>query len=205
MLLYAITHKALPEDTEIVLKLLSFLELDKTRLFNIPNHRPDDLVTSNSVVLTFGKFAGAEVASLLESKPFTNVRHEKLPHPKFLINKVENKETRLAVLEKLKEVKEILSTNIFQPDVKKISQKDLPDASQKELLILQRFAEENKQNSFFQVNKNGKLIEIGNGSKKSPVSDLFISIEEIYTIRSIMDVLKVDEVELVTTKTQDKG
>ena len=92
--LICFTHKASPEHTEIVKKWIGATGIDGVQLYNIPNHKPEDLIRDNTVVVTFGKFAELAVAYCFTEKQRKNARHIFLPHPRQLIPQIANKVSR---------------------------------------------------------------------------------------------------------------
>lgn len=198
--LLAFTYKADAGNQEIVKKCLSFLE-QEVKIYNIPNHRVEDVLKDNSVVITFGKFAELAVQHFIFEKKLGNVRHEKMPAPKQLVKSELNKDFRVAALETLKKIKEFMAQDILKPEVKVFEEGDLPDLDHKQLLLLQKIVEESKKGFCYQTTKNGKLIEIGVTHQPNSKADIQISFEELFILRLIMDVLGTEKVELVTSST----
>ena len=193
--LICFTHKASPEHTEIVKKWIGATGIDGVQLYNIPNHKPEDLIRDNTVVVTFGKFAELAVAYCFTEKQRKNARHIFLPHPRQLIPQIANKEYRAQAQAVIEELKVLMAEEIFQPELIVITEKDLPDIKRNELIMLKKLIEETGKNSCLITSKNGKLIQLGNGPAKGK-PDILLSFEELYGIRLIMDVLGVSEVEI---------
>lgn len=199
----AFTHKASQEQLEIVCTCLKFLEAQEGKLFNIPTHRVEDHVKSHCIVITFGDQASKEVELIVSSKKNKNCKHFSLPHPDQLIKSEENTEYRKKAFDVLTEVKELLHTDIFIPENIKVEEADIPELNARQILLLSRMTEDIDRDNCFQVNKGGKLIEISKTPVEESKADIQITFEELYTIRSIMDVLQVTEVEIVPNSTQD--
>ena len=189
-------YKITKEEEEVVRNCLTFLGVPDSSILVIPSYRPEGLVESNSVVLTYGKFAELAVDQYLREGKAVNVRHEKFPHPKQLTKIEVNKDARAACTVQLKTLKEFLDQERYQPIVREIREEDLPDLTRQQLLLLKKMTEEAGEKTCFQVNKNGKLIEIGLDKIEGSKAEIHLTFAEIYTIRTIMDTLKVTEVSL---------
>lgn len=196
----AFTYKTTSEDKEIVEKCLSILGKDY-KLFDIPSHRVEDQLSSNATVLSFGKLAEMQVQSCISDKKLTNVKHEKLPHPKYLVKVQENKEYREETLAKLSALKEKLDSDVYMPQVKTYEEGDLPDLDHRQILLLQKMTEESGKGCCVQTTKNGKLITIGAAPQSGKTTDIQMSFQELYTLRLAMDILGVTEVNIVTPPT----
>lgn len=195
--LVAFTYKADLGSQEIVDKCLAFLE-KSYKLYNIPNHRVEDLLKENTVVVTFGKFSELAVQHFVSEKKLLNIRHEKLPHPKQLIKSETNQDYRTSAFEVLKKIKDFLEHDIYIPEIKKIREEDLPDLDKRQIQMLKKIVEEDKKDSCYQMTKNGKLLEVGAVRRPDSKAEAFLTFEELFTLRLLMDVFKT-EVELVSS------
>ena len=190
-------YKPTPEQESIVQACLSFLGVE-FQVYNISNYKPEDLIESNSVIVTFGRQADLAVKVFLsEQKKVTGVKHESLPSLGQLEKKEQNKVFREKTLEKLDSLKKYIEEDKFQPVIRKITEEDLPDLDKKHLLLLKKITEEAGRDSVFQTTKGGKLIEISSEPLEKSSADIHLSFSEIYTIRLLMDTLQVKAVDLV--------
>ena len=203
--LIAFTHNANKEDTEVVGKWLQVLEVEGGKLFNIPTHRVEDQIEENSVVITFGKVAHTAAIQYIEEMKFLNVRLTVLPMPSRLVKSPENRDVRKYTYEQLQQLKEFLAMDIFQPTVVKVKDIDLPRLRAAQVLLLEEMTKEKDRDSCFQVTKSGKLIEISKERKEDSKADLHITFSELFTIRSIMDVLGTTEVKIVKYSKEDSA
>jgi hypothetical protein len=196
MKVVAFVYKITKEEEDVVHGCLTFLGIPDGNILVIPSYRPAGSVESNSVVLTFGKFAELAVDQYLREGKVVNVRHEKFPHPKQLTKIETNKEARAACTAQLKLLKEFLDQKRYQPVVREVKEGDLPDLSRQQILLLKKMTEEAGETSAFQVTRNGKLIEISVDKIENSKADIHLTFAEIFTVRTIMDTLKVTEVNL---------
>lgn len=193
--LITFTSKATKPELQTAKKWMDITEASG-HIYNIPNHRVEDHIQDNSIIVTFGKLARIAVHQRLEDKKYNNVKHVALPHLKYLKKMKENKEKRQQAQQELLAIKELLEANLFQPSGFVVKEDDLPDLDTRHLLLLQKITEEAGQNSCFQVTKGGKLIEISIEEVEDSKADTHLTFHELYTIRAAMDVLGVTEVTL---------
>jgi hypothetical protein len=198
--IFAFTYKATEEHKEIVEKCLSILEKEY-KLLDIPSHRVEDHLKGNMMAISFGKLAEMQVQSCIADRKLIGVKHEKLPHPKQLVKIAENKDTREVTLNTLTKLKEELALEIYQPEVKKYEEGDLPDLEHRQLLLLQKLVEESSKGYCIQTTKNGKLIAIGATPQSGKAADIQMSFQELFLLRLAMDILGVTEVDIVTAPT----
>jgi hypothetical protein len=198
MQVIAFTHNVTdPSELITIESWLATLCAD-VKLFNIPNHKMEDHVKSGMAVVTLGRIASITLQQVVNEKKIQNVRHVSLPQIKSLAPKPENKEARAEAMNKLKELKAFIELDIYQPQVVLVSESDIPDLDAKHLLMLQKMTEAAGKNSCFQCTKNGRLIEISTTHLENSKADVHLTFHEVYTIKTLMDVLKVTEVELVS-------
>jgi len=192
----AFTHSATAEHKELLDRLSKLVEGSKITHYNIPQHRVEDHIVSGSVALTFGTFATAAATQYVEDKQVSNVMVIELPHFKYLTPLQGNKDKRQFAYDALVELNNFLKQEAFLPAEIHVTKEDLPDLDRYHLAMLSKMTEQNNKDTCFQISKNGKLIEIGFKPKPSK-ADVFLTFEEVYTIRSLMDVMGVKEVDLV--------
>lgn len=195
----AFTQKAGKIDLDKMSEWLSVLRYTY-HIYNIPNHRVEDHIKNNTMVITFGKYAEKAIQQYLEEKNFINVKHINLPHVKFLSAKKENTEKRIQTYTTLQELSKLLSSDRFQPTGIIVTESDLPELDRRHLLLLQKITEETGRNSCIQTTKDGKLIEISENKVEDSKADIHLTFAEIYTIRQTMDILGVKEVRLINNK-----
>lgn len=196
------THSYSTKEIEAARKWLTILEADY-ELFNIPNHRAEDHVASDSIIFGFGQVARIAIERAVEDKKLENTKVIELPLVKYLVKEQRNRITRKDAYDKLIEVKEIIKEDVFRPVGLVVREEDLPDLDNKHLLLLEKVTEEAGKDTCIQVSKNGKIIEIGKERMKDSKADIHLTFYEVYTIRQIMDVLKVKEVQLVNSNKTD--
>jgi hypothetical protein len=200
MKIFAFAYQIKKEQEVIANACLSLLGIKDLYVMNIPNYKVEDFIEDNVIVITFGRNAGNFTASYLtENSRITNVKHIILPAFSQLEKKEENKTCRENTFQKLKELKEFIEQDRFQPVVKVIAEGDLPNLDRKHLLLLKEITEEAGETSCFQVNKNGKLIEISLKPIENSKADIHLTFSEIYTIRALMDTLQVKAVNFVVS------
>jgi hypothetical protein len=193
----AFTYRAKAEDLERAEQCLAVLEAESA-IFNIPTHRVEDHISQNSVILTFGRLARIEVQQYIDDKKLPGVRLVDLPHTKQLSPESVNRESRLSTYKKLRELRDLLKAQLYYPTSVVVKSADLPELDTKQLLLLSKMTEDAGETSCFQATKGGKLIEISNAPIEDSKADIHLTFQEVYTIRAVMDILKVTEVQLVT-------
>ena len=200
MKVFAFAYKMTEEQEAVANACLALLGIKDLHAMNIPNYRVEDFIENDAVVVTFGRSASNYVISYLTENPrITNVKHVALPTFSQLEKKEENKSFRESTFQKLKELREFIEQDRFQPVVKTISEGDLPNLDRKHLILLKDITEEAGKTSCFQVNKNGKLIEISLEPIEDSKADIHLTFSEVYTIRVLMDTLQVKAVDFVVS------
>lgn len=191
------TNKINPEHNKVLAAMTKFLD-HETRCLNIPQHRPDDHVKEHAIIVSFGKLAATLVDQSIQEKRLAHVHHTRLAHPEFLFPLHKNQAQRLFASAELEKVKEIVTEQRFYPDAVIVSEKDLPELSAIQLLLLKKMTDEEGKKSCFQTTKGGKIIEISNEPLENSNADVHLTFNEVFTVRSIMDVLGVSQVDLVS-------
>lgn len=199
----AFIHNASRDELQKASEWLSVLETKDGKLYNIPNHRIEDTITDHTIIITFGRITELAAAQCIEETKPTNVKLVALPKITELTKERENKERRQDAYSKLLEIKQLLEEDIFFPASIKINDSDLPHLEAQQVLMLEKITEDEQRDSCFQTNKRGKLIEISKEKKENSKADIHITFSELYTIRSIMDVLGVIEVDIVKHNKKD--
>lgn len=198
----AFMHNANQKQTELAKRVCKILGEIEVEIYNIPQHRVEDHIKNNSIVLAFGIFASTAAEQYITEKQLTNVRLLKLPHLKYLKSKTENIDYRASTFKKLQELKSTLEQDTFMPMPEEIviKEEDLPALSARQIVLLEKMTEERNQETCLQTSKDGKLIEISCYPREGSKADIQITFQELYTIRAAMDILKVSEVTLVRNK-----
>lgn len=191
----AFTYKASKEDAERANKCMDMLGVPYN-VYDIPSYRVEGHLHDGQVVFSFGKTIGLMVDEYIKSKGL-NVRSIQLPHLKQLRPLKDNVATREQVKLLLEAETELLHSAAEAPMPAEISLEDLPDLSHMHILLLKKMIDEKGQKTCLQVSRNGKKVLIGNEPDKQIEHDLFITFEELYTIRQAMDVLGVEKVNVV--------
>lgn len=199
----AFIHNANKEELEIASKWLGILEADGGRLYNIPNHRVEDIITDHMIIITFGGIAKITATQCIEETKPINTRIINLPKVSELTKEESNREKRQETYDKLQSLKDLLKEDIFLPIVNKVNDLDLPDLQAQQILMLKKIIEEEERDNCFQVTKEGQLIEISQDKLENSKADIHITFSELYTIRSIMDVLGVTEVDIIQHNKKD--
>lgn len=189
------TYKAQKEDFERAKKCLDLLNVEYD-IFNIPQFRVEKNIQDNQVVFTFG--AAAKLAAetyIKETK--VNAKLVSLPHLKSLRPTEQNKEHRDLTSTILKAEGDFLASNVSDVCQSDLTIDDLPDLTHQHILLLKKMVEDRGDDTCLQVAKNGKKILIGQKPCKDIEHDIFISFEELYTVRQAMDILGVEAVHVV--------
>lgn len=192
----AFTSRATQQQLDNASKWLDLLEC-KYHLYNIPHHRPENLVKENTIVVTFGKVSSKSVQQVVDEKQLRNVKHLSLPPLKDLTRSEQNRATRQESLDQIRKLKDYVKSDLFRPANVVVTEQDLPELDAKQLLLLKKITDDQEKTSCFQTTRGGKLIEISNEHLEESKADIHLTFSEIFTIRSLMDVLGVTEVELV--------
>ena len=163
--------------------------------YSIPQHSPDRVIEDGDIVITFGN-----AARLLVTQSDKAIQHIALPMPIKLLNVEGNETTRVEAWDQLMELAGLIDQKAFAPSDVTISEDDMPDLDAKHLLVLKELIKKSGSKVCFQTAKNGKIIAICYEKPSNVEADIYISFEELYTIRQIMDILDVDNVKLVNLK-----
>ena len=185
---------ALYPDTENLKKaieILSFLDV-YCELFFIPSHRFEDHIESDMVALCFGK-AKNEIKFYIEEKKIENISIVELPDLKLLLKTKENLIYRQEAYQKITEVNQNIEK--FTPKLDKIKTEDLPDLNTMQIILVKKIMDDQNQSSAYFINKNNKLIEISNQKTNKKV-DHHVTLEELFIIKSVMEVLQVSEISI---------
>lgn len=195
----AFTHRIV-EDTaiEAATKWLSLLQQECT-IYNIPNYRVEDLVKSNTAVVTFGKIAGLAVQQYIAEKKLTNVHHLQLPAIRSLEPREENRVARAAAHKQLEEMRRVIEEERYFPLDVIVKKEDLPDLDRRQIALLEKLTTNNGKSSCFQTSINGRLVEISTEKKAESKADIHLTFQELLAIHLALDVLGTKEVTIVST------
>ena len=160
--------------------------------FPMPQFSPDKCLDDGDVAITFGT---APALAIQDCEKV--IQQVKLPAPKMLVSKAGNEPSRDVAWNSLKELGKKLTNETFTPTDIRITAADMPDLDAKHLLMLKKLTEKSNSKFCVQVSRNGKTIVIGDSIPTEIQADIKISFEELYTVKNVMDILKVDSVELV--------
>jgi hypothetical protein len=196
------THNAKANETTLVKRCMDLLESEYVVL-NIHQHTPKSHVNTGDTVIAFGQVPFMMIEQYRQEKEL-DISIIQLPAPKSLTKTVGNENNRYETFKTLNELKISLQEQRYQPRNIKITSEDLPELERQHVLMLKKMTEENNHVSCFQVTKNGQTIQIGNVPLVEQKTDRYISFQELYTIRQIMDVLKINEVELINKNSEEK-
>jgi hypothetical protein len=201
----AFTHRAGKIDQERAKQWLSLISKTSNsgEVYNIPQHRPEDIIGNQRVVVSFGRVVSTIIDQLLDEKGFS-IYHVRLPSLKQLTPLQQNKEPRQQAKEQLAQASEVLQETLLEPEVLLVTEQDLPDLNARQILLLQKLMEDNGQTHCFQTTKNGKLIEIRTAHNEGSKADIQVTFEELYTARLVLDVLGTTEVSIVHTQSAKK-
>lgn len=190
------TYKATKEIEERISKWLDLLEYPY-KLYNIPQTRPEKIIEKGDVIIAFGAVPSSLVDQHLKERGKYGEIVVELPKPDSLKKKKENAEDRQRCLESLEQLKKTLKEDRFQPTEITIKEEDLPALEKQHISMLKELTEGQGKESCFQTTKDGQLIEISNSLTKGSEADIHLTFAELYTVRQVMDILKVDEVQIV--------
>lgn len=192
----AFTLQASAEDLAQAKRCLDLLKCHIS-LLNVPQWKPEDSVHENDIVVVFSETLRRRIQSHIETKKL-NVTLVVLPEIKHLYNKAGNESFRTQAFDTLTRLKESISQDIFHPTFIVVTEQDLPEINLAQIAMLKKLTSDKGHDSCFQTCKNGKLIEISNSSDQiESAADIRLTFEEVFMVRQVMDVLKVDEVKLV--------
>lgn len=169
---------------------------------DMPHRRPADQLQAGDTIVSFGKLPATMAEQAIKDKGFRHCQHIKLAHPRELVATQQNKTHREEAFNALNQLKISLETKRFQPTGLLVTEEDLPELEAKQLLLLEKLTDKAGESSCFQTTKGGKLIEIGINPKQDSNADIFLTFEEIYTIRAIMDILQVESIDLCRAENQ---
>lgn len=192
----AFIHKSTQRDRTLAETVLSLLEAPSD-LLNIPQYRVEDHVKENVVIITFGKICEVSVKQHIEERKLKNVKLVPLPAVQRLQAIKGNETTREQTLQDIKDLKEFLEEDKFQPEEIIWDDGSLPNLDCKHLIMLEKMTEAAGKTSCFQTTKDGRLIEISQQKLQKSQADIHLTFHEVYTMRTIMDTLGVDEVTVV--------
>ena len=203
MAVHAFTYQAKDNEIEVVKKIMYATFGDNWMTWNAPQYWPDKIVLPGDYVITFGQTLETGLKAFIEDKGIPlSVLH--LPVPKKLLPIEGNEPFRdkawvdmLAFVEKFKQ-------GTLEPTVIKYTDADLPDLDRRHLLMLEKIMEKSGNKYCLQTAKNGKKIVVGDNIPETIEADIRMSFHELYTIRNLMDVLGVKEVQLLNLPEQDK-
>jgi len=200
----AFTYKASSDDTALAQRILDFLGAP-AKLFNIPQYTLKGNIRDGQCVITFGTATKLSVTQYLEESRIS-ANHIPLPALRSLYNTPDNQDARAQVASILDELRPNLKASVFHPETIKIVEGDLPDLDARQILMLERITERAGKHTCIQTSKNGKVIQIGREPLKDIDADFYVTFEELYTMKLVMDVLGVKEVKLVNVleKTTDQ-
>lgn len=190
------TYKAKKEDLDRATKCMDMLGV-KYDLYNIPQFRAEGHIHNGQTVFVFGSTAQLAAETYVKDKKI-DARIVILPHLKDLRPLGTNKETRDKTRLILEAESDVLTSQVTEVEESEVCIDDLPDLTHHHLLMLKKMVEERGDDTCLQVSRNGKKILIGARPVEAIEYDMFISFEELYTIRQAMDVLGVERVNVVS-------
>jgi hypothetical protein len=161
-------------------------------IYPMPQYAPDKILEDGDIAITFGTAAALAVRDCEKA-----IQHVKLPAPKELVNKEGNENTRDVAWNLLQDLFKTIGDESFIPVKVVIADADLPDLDARHMLMLHKLTEKSNAKFCIQTSKNGKTIAIGDSIPTDMHADIKISFTELYTIKNVMDILKIDKVELV--------
>jgi hypothetical protein len=200
MQLVVVTHKATEADKEVILKWAGSLEIDRYYCY-LPTEKIETYIGPDKVYMTFGLVASRIVKQTLSEKNIIADQLE-LPAPPQLVGNTENKAIRAKAYKELKEFEKLVikARPLVWPSSIVVTDADLPDLSYQQILMMKKMATIEGRIKCIQISKNKKLVEIGPEDSWSDEADIHMTFEELLTIRSAMNTLKVDEVRLVLSE-----
>lgn len=160
--------------------------------YDMPQYSPERVLEDGDIAVTFGTAAALAVRDCNKA-----IQHVKLPAPKDLLNREGNEAARDEAWNLLQGLAQNLVNESFSPAQVVVTDEDLPDLDTRHILMLQKLTEKASSKFCIQTSKNGKTIAIGYDIPTDLKADIKISFEELYTIKNVMDILKVDHIELV--------
>jgi hypothetical protein len=178
------------EDLSLAERILAFY-LESYHLYPHPQYPLRSLVPDADVVVTFGKFLGTMAGNVIREKDL-RVLLICLPSIKKLQDKPENKPHRLetrGLLENLKRLCQAAPVTATRFD-----RDNLPDLSSREVLLQEALA---SSGPVIRVAKDGQTVEIrSEETAPSRAADISITYSELFAIRTAMEILGVDQVEV---------
>tara|TARA_Y100000310_G_scaffold336391_2_gene420796 strand:+ start:2124 stop:2681 length:558 start_codon:yes stop_codon:yes gene_type:complete len=179
--LFIFTFRATKEERALALQWATFTDATEVILHQIPQKNPAEVLTTDDVVITFGRTAASMVEQVGKK-----LHHATLPPFVELLYKEENTEKRAwarAELEGLKSSLQVEKEIILQKiDTDKIDQQE---ATYKDLL----------GNTILLACKSGEVFEINQeGTSEKHTA---ISFAELFAVKKTMDTLDVKQVRLV--------
>lgn len=197
MSVFFVTHQLEEEYKYVIEGCNKLIEPHCAIHLNLPQHNPEKQIQNNDFVVSFGKLAAIYIDSITELNQQHNIviQHIRLPDAKNLISKKENAKNRNITLEKLTQLKEQLNNNIPNIEQLTITNQNLPDLTATQLLLLKQITDENKY--ILQTTQSGQVIKITHNITEEQDADIQLTFAEIYTIRAVMDVLGIQQVEKI--------
>lgn len=160
-------------------------------LEGIPSIIKDTLVKDidNKYIFSYGDLAFDIINDLLNNINLNVIRHIKLPEINKLISSPENKQIRVDTFNYLSKVKEDINGLKFID--RKFINEQLPKLTIEQLYNLHNLIKESTE-KYIYLYKNGKQIRIVNEDTSIENND--ITINELITLKIIMEVFNCDEV-----------